>query len=97
MDAAERGIGHEVLRAVQHQCIGNTVLFRVFCHIALEKAQIDYMDFRIVLHGKLREGVAVGVFHEQEFAALSAARNDSLRLIGVQKHGILVAAIKIWA
>ena len=55
------------------------------------------MNFRIVLHGKLREGVAVGVFHEQEFAALSAARNDSLRLIGVQKHGILVAAIKIWA
>jgi len=94
---AERGIGHEVLRTVQHQRIGDTVLFGVLRYIALEEAEVEDMNFRIVLHGKLREGVAVGVFHEQEFAALSAARNDSLRLIGVQKHGILVAAIKIWA
>ena len=55
------------------------------------------MDFRIVFHRKLGKGVAIGVFDEQKLAALSAAGNDGLRLIGVQKHGILVAAIKIWA
>ena len=87
----------EVLRTVQHQRIGDTVLFGVFRHIALEKAQVENMDLRIVLHGELGKRVAVGILDEQELAALSAAGNDRLRLIGVQKHGILVAAIKIWA
>ena len=39
------------------------------------------MDFRIVLHGELGKGVAVGVFNKQELAALSAALNDGLCLV----------------
>ena len=55
------------------------------------------MDFRIVLHRELGEGVAVGILDEQEFAALATALNDSLRLIRVKKYGVLVAPIKILA
>ena len=55
------------------------------------------MDFRIVLHGELGKGVAVGIFNKQELAAFAAALNDSLRLIGVEKYSVLVASIKIFA
>ena len=54
------------------------------------------MNFRIVLHGELGKGVAVGVFNKQELAALSAALNDGLCLVGVQKHGVLVAAGQVF-
>ena len=88
---------YEVLRAVEHQRFGDAVLCGVGRHVAAEEAQVDDVDLRIVLHGELGKRVAVGILDEQELAALSAAGNDRLRLIGVQKHGILVAAIKIWA
>ena len=55
------------------------------------------MDFRIVLHGELGKGVAVGVFNKQELAVLAAALNDGLCLVGVQKHSVLVAAGQILA
>ena len=54
------------------------------------------MNFRIVLHGELGKGVAVGVFNKQELAALAAALNDSLCLVGVQKHGVLVVAGQVF-
>ena len=54
------------------------------------------MNFRIVLHGELGKGVAVGVFNKQELAALAAALNDGLCLVGVQKHGVLVAAGQVF-
>ena len=63
----------EILCAVQHQRIGDTVLFGVLHHIAFEEAEVEDMNFRIVLHGELRKGVAVGVFNKQELAALAAA------------------------
>ena len=88
---------HEILHAVQHQRVGDVVLFGVFRHIALEEAQVEDMDLRIVLHGKLGKRVAVGILDEQELAALSAALNDGLCLVGVQKHGILVAAGEVLA
>ena len=62
---AQPCILHKALRTVQHQRIGDTVLFGVFRHIALEKAQVEDMDLCIVLHGKLGKGVAVGIFNEQ--------------------------------
>ena len=37
---AQPCILHKALRTVQHQRIGDTVLFGVFRHIALEKAQV---------------------------------------------------------
>ena len=43
---------YEVLRTVQHQRIGNAVFLGVLRYIALEKAEINHMDFRIVLHGE---------------------------------------------
>ena len=49
------------------------------------------MDFRIVLHGKLREHIVVGVFDEKELAALTNALNDRMHLIEVQKHRVQVA------
>ena len=52
---------HEILHAVQHQRVGDVVLFGVFRHIALEKAQVENMDLRIVLHGELGKRVAVGI------------------------------------
>ena len=87
----------EVLRTVQHQRIGNAVFLGVLYHITIEEAKVDHMDFRIVLHGELGKGVAVGVFNKQEFAALSAALNDGLCLVGVQKHGVLVAVGEVLA
>ena len=54
------------------------------------------MNFRIVLHGELGKRVAVGILDEQELAALSAALNDGLCLVGVQKHGVLVAAGQVF-
>ena len=56
---------HEILHAVQHQRVGDVVLFGVFRHIALEEAEVEDMNFRIVLHGELGKGVAVGIFNEQ--------------------------------
>ena len=44
---------YKVLRTVQHQRIGNAVFLVVLRYIALEKAEVNHMDFRIVLHGKL--------------------------------------------
>ena len=87
---------HEILHAVQYQRVGDDVLFGVFRHIALEKTEVEDMNFRIVLHGELGKGVAVGVFNKQELAALSAALNDGLCLVGVQKHRILVAAGQVF-
>ena len=58
-------IHHEILHAVQHQRVGDVVLFGVFRHIALEEAEVNHMNLRIVLHGELGKGVAVGVFNEQ--------------------------------
>ncbi len=58
-------IHHEILHAVQHQRIGDTVLFGVLRYIALEEAEVEDMNFRIVLHGELGKGVAVGIFNEQ--------------------------------
>lgn len=54
------------------------------------------MNFRIVLHGELGKGVAVGVFYKQELAALAAALDNGLCLVGVQKHGVLVAAGQVF-
>ena len=87
---------HEILRTVQHQCIGNAVFLGVLHHIALEKTEVEDMNFRIVLHRELGKGVAVGVFNAQELAALAVALNDSLCLVGVQKHRILVAAGQVF-
>lgn len=87
---------HKVLHAVQHQRIGDTVLFGVLRYISLEEAEVEDMNFRIVLHGELGKGVAVGVFNKQELAVLSAALNDGLCLVGVQKHGVLVAAGQVF-
>lgn len=86
----------KVLRTVQHQRIGNAVFLGVVHHIALEEAEVEDMNFRIVLHGELGKGVAVGVFNKQELAVLSAALNDGLCLVGVQKHGVLVAAGQVF-
>lgn len=55
------------------------------------------MDFCIVLHRELREGVAVGDFNEQEPAALAAALDDCLRLIEIQEHSVLVTSVQILA
>ena len=55
------------------------------------------MDFRIVLHGELGKGVAVGVFNKQELAALAAALDNGLCLVGVQKHSVLVVAGQVLA
>ena len=73
----------EVLRTVQHQRIGDTVLLGVLRYIALEEAEVEDMNFRIVLHGELGKGVAVGVFNKQELAALAAALDNGLCLVGV--------------
>lgn len=54
------------------------------------------MNFRIVLHGELGKGVAVGIFNKQDLAALAAALSDGLCLVGVQKHGVLVAAGQVF-
>ena len=86
----------EVLRTVQHQRIGNAIFLGVLYHITIEEAKVDNMDFRIVLHGKLGKGVAVGVFNKQELAALAAALDNGLCLVGVQKHGVLVAAGQVF-
>ena len=75
---------HEILHVVQHQRVGDVVLFGVFRHIALEKAQVEDMDLRIVLHGELGKGVAIGVFNKQKLAALAAALDNGLCLVGVQ-------------
>ena len=88
---------HEVLRAVEHQGVGDAVFLGVLHHIALEKPQIEDVDLRIVLHRELGEGVAVGILDEQELAALAAAIDHRLRLVGVQEHGVLVAAIQVLA
>ena len=56
---------HKILRTVQHQRIGDTVLFGVLRYIALEEAEVEDMNFLIVLRGELGKGVAVGVFNEQ--------------------------------
>ena len=56
---------HEILHAVQNQRVGDVVLFGVLRYIALEEAEVEDMNFRIVLHGELGKGVAVGVFNEQ--------------------------------
>ena len=87
----------KVLDPIQYQCIGDAVLFGVFQHMTLEKAEVDDMDFCIVLHRELGKGVAIGVFNEQEPATPTAALNDGLRLIRVQKHRVLVAAVKVFA
>lgn len=87
---------HKVLHAVEHQRIGDTVFSGVLRHIPLEKAQVEDVDFRVVLHGELGKGVAVGVFNKQELAVLSAALNNGLCLVGVQKHGVLVAAGQVF-
>lgn len=87
---------YEILCAVQHQRIGDTVLFCVFHHIAAEKAEVNHMNFRIVLHGELGKGVAVGVLDEQQLAALSTSLDNGLCLIGIQEHSVLVAAIKVY-
>ena len=55
------------------------------------------MNFRIVVHGELGKGVAVGVFNKQELAALAAALDNGLRLVGVQKHSVLVVAGQVLA
>ena len=87
---------HKVLHTVEHQRIGDTVLFGVLRYIALEEAEVEDMNFRIVLHGELGKGVAVGVFNKQELAVLATALNDGLCLVGVQKHGVLVAAGQVF-
>ena len=56
---------YKILRTVQHQRIGNTVFLGVLHHITLEKAQIDHVAFRIVLHRKLGKGVAVPQKHPE--------------------------------
>ena len=87
----------KVLHAVEHQRVGDAVFSGVLRHIPLEKAQVEDVDLRIVLHGELGKGVAVGVFNKQELAVLSAALNDGLCLVGVQKHSVLVAAGQVLA
>ena len=88
---------YEVLRTVQRQRIGNAVFLGVLHYITLEEAKVDNMDFRIVLHGKLGKGVAVGIFNKHELAALAAALNDGLCLVEVQKHSVLVTAGQVFA
>ena len=44
---------HEILRAIQHQRVGDAVLSGVLRHIALEKAQVEDVNLRVILHGKL--------------------------------------------
>ena len=56
---AERGGGDKILCAVEHQRIGNAVSLGVFHHIALKKAEVKHMDFRIVLHRKLSKRVVI--------------------------------------
>lgn len=87
---------HKVLHAVEHQRVGDAVFSGVLRHIPLEKAQVEDVDLGVVLHGELGKGVAVGVFNKQELAVLSAALNDGLCLVGVQKHGVLVAAGQVF-
>ena len=41
--------------------------------------------------------VSARVFDEQELAAAAAALNGRLRLIEVEEHGVLVAAVQILA
>ena len=55
------------------------------------------MDFRIVLHRKLRKDVAVGVLDEQQLATLSTSLDNGLRLIGIQEHSVLVTSVQILA
>ena len=56
---AEHGVGDKILCAVEHQRIGNAVFLGVFRHIALKKAKVKHMDFRIVLHRKLSKRVVI--------------------------------------
>ena len=86
---------YEILRAVEHQCVGDAVFLGVLRYIALEKAEVENVDLGVVLHGELGKGVAVGVLDEQELAALAAALDHRLGLVGVQEHGVLVTAVQV--
>ena len=47
--------------AIQHQNIGNVIFCGVFHNVALEKAQINDVNFGKVFRRELRKGIAVGI------------------------------------